>query len=57
MLKAPDVPSILFETGYLTNPVDASYIESAEGQKKIALGLRRAIEVHFARRLVDTARR
>ena len=57
VLKAPDVPSILFETGYLTNPVDASYIESAEGQKKIALGLRRAIEVHFARRLVDTASR
>jgi len=57
VLKAPDVPSILFETGYLTNPVDASYIESAEGQKKIALGLRRAIEVHFARRLIQTARR
>jgi N-acetylmuramoyl-L-alanine amidase len=57
VLKAPDVPSILFETGYLTNPVDASYIESAEGQKKIALGIRRAVEVHFARRLIGTTRR
>ncbi len=55
VLKAPDVPSILFETGYLTNAVDTSYIQSAEGRKQIALGMRRAIETHFARRLVDTA--
>ena len=57
VLKAPDVPSILFETGYLTNAVDVGYIHSPEGQKQIALGMRRAIEVHFARRLVDVARR
>ena len=57
VLKAPDVPSILFETGYLTNAVDVGYIHSPEGQKQIGLGMRRAIEVHFARRLVDVARR
>lgn len=57
VLKAPDVPSILFETGYLTNQVDTDYIHSPEGQKQIALGMRRAIETHFARRLVDVARR
>jgi N-acetylmuramoyl-L-alanine amidase len=57
VLKAPDVPSILFETGYLTNPTDAAYIHSPEGQKQIALGMRSAIETHFARRLVDTASR
>ena len=28
VLKAPDIPSILFESGYLTNQVDAG-IESA----------------------------
>jgi N-acetylmuramoyl-L-alanine amidase len=50
VLKAPDVPSILFETGYLTNPTDAAYIESAEGRKQIAAGMRSAIETHFARR-------
>ena len=50
VLKAPDVPSILFETGYLTNPGDAAYIESAEGRKQIAAGMRSAIETHFARR-------
>jgi N-acetylmuramoyl-L-alanine amidase len=49
VLKAPDIPSILFESGYLTNEVDAAYIRSAEGQAQIADGMRRAIEAHFAR--------
>ena len=56
VLKAPDVPSILFETGYLTNAIDTAYIHSPEGQKQIALGMRRAIEAHFARRLVAAGR-
>jgi N-acetylmuramoyl-L-alanine amidase len=50
VLKAPDVPSILLETGYLTNAADAAYIESPEGRKQIAAGMRSAIETHFARR-------
>jgi N-acetylmuramoyl-L-alanine amidase len=57
VLKAPDVPSILFETGYLTNPTDAAYISSPEGRRQIALGMRSAIETHFARRLVRVAGR
>jgi N-acetylmuramoyl-L-alanine amidase len=57
VLKAPDVPSILFETGYLTNAADAAYIDSPEGQKQIALGMKSAIEAHFARRLVRVAAR
>ena len=50
VLKAPDIPSILFESGYLTNEVDVGYIRSPQGQAQIADGLRRAIEAHFARR-------
>jgi N-acetylmuramoyl-L-alanine amidase len=57
VLKAPDVPSILFETGYLTNVVDAAYIESPEGQRQIAQGMKSAIETHFARRLYRIASR
>ena len=57
VLKAPDVPSILFETGYLTNATDTAYIDSAEGRKQIALGMKSAIETHFARRLVRVAGR
>ncbi len=57
VLKAPDMPSILFESGYLTNAQDASYIQSPQGQQQIAIGMRRAIEAHFARRLVRMAGR
>jgi len=57
VLKAPDVPSILFETGYLTNPTDAAYIASPEGRRQIALGMKSAIETHFAKRLVRVAAR
>lgn len=53
VLKAPDIPSILFESGYLTNQADAEYIQSPEGRRQIAEGMRRAIEAHFARRFLD----
>nr|MDQ4088432.1 N-acetylmuramoyl-L-alanine amidase [Pseudomonadota bacterium] len=52
VLKAPDIPSVLFESGYLTNERDAAFIQSPEGQSRIADGMRRAIEAHFARRLL-----
>ena len=51
VLKAPDMPSILFETGYLSNAQDAAFLDSAEGREKIAESVKRAVEVHFARRL------
>jgi len=51
VLKAPDTPSVLLETGYVTNPADARFLFSREGQRKIADGVRRAVEAHFARRL------
>ncbi len=57
VLKAPDVPSILFETGYLTNATDAAYIESPEGQQQIAEGMKDAIETHFARQRFRIASR
>lgn len=51
VLKAPDTPSVLFETGYISNRDDAAFLGSAEGRENIARGVARAIEVHFARRL------
>jgi N-acetylmuramoyl-L-alanine amidase len=51
VLKAPDTPSVLLETGYITNPNDARFLFSRQGQRKIADGVRRAVEAHFARRL------
>lgn len=51
VLKAPDMPSILFETGYISNPIDAAFIDSREGRAAIAQSIRRAVDVHFARRM------
>lgn len=52
VLKAPDTPSVLFETGYLSNDEDAAFLVSRAGQASIAKGAARAIEVYFARRRV-----
>ncbi|WEK43503.1 MAG: N-acetylmuramoyl-L-alanine amidase [Candidatus Sphingomonas colombiensis] len=51
VLKAPDMPSILFETGYISNPQDAAFLDSKSGRERIAESVKRAVEIHFARRL------
>jgi N-acetylmuramoyl-L-alanine amidase len=53
VLKAPDVPSVLLETGYISNPDDLKLLLSPEYREKIAVGVRRAVETHFARRLAE----
>ncbi|WP_308909815.1 N-acetylmuramoyl-L-alanine amidase [Pseudokordiimonas caeni] len=47
MLKAPDVPSVLIECGYLSNKDDARRLASAEGQRKIARSVSRAVDRYF----------
>jgi len=49
VLKSPDTPSILLETGYISNDQDGAMLASARGQQRIARGVARAITVHFAR--------
>ncbi len=51
VLKAPDMPSILFETGYISNAADATFLASKTGRDRIAESVRRAVEAHFARRM------
>jgi N-acetylmuramoyl-L-alanine amidase len=53
VLKAPDVPSILLETGYMSNEADSRRLLSIEGQRAIARGLRASVDAYFARRLAD----
>ncbi|MFT8451507.1 MAG: N-acetylmuramoyl-L-alanine amidase [Zymomonas mobilis] len=55
VLKAPDVPSVLMETGYISNPVEAARLFSRGYRENLALGVRRAIEIYFARRLARLA--
>lgn len=51
VLKSADVPSVLFEAGYLSNAGDAARLASSEGRQTFAEVTARAIRVHFARRL------
>lgn len=54
VLKAPDMPSALFEAGYITSAQDAALLGSKEGRERIAEGVAKGIGVYFARR--STAR-
>lgn len=49
VLRAPDVPSALFEAGFISNPEEASRLSSPEGQRRFAEAMARAIRVYFAR--------
>ena len=51
VLKAPDIPSVLFEAGYITSAQDAARLTSPAGRGRTAEGLARAVEIYFARRL------
>ncbi|HEY1721124.1 MAG TPA: N-acetylmuramoyl-L-alanine amidase [Magnetospirillaceae bacterium] len=48
VLKAPDVPSVLVESGYLTNRDDEQLLRKPEYRVKLAAALARAIERYFA---------
>lgn len=49
VLRAPDVPSALFEAGFISNPEDAGRLASPEGQRRFAEAMARAIRIYFAR--------
>lgn len=49
VLRAPDVPSALFEAGFISNPDEAGRLASPEGQRRFAEVMARAIRVYFAR--------
>lgn len=49
VLKSPDVPSVLFESGYISNVEDAAALTDPAARKRFAQAAARAIEVYFAR--------
>ncbi len=49
VLKAPDVPSILVELGFLSNQEDTSALTSARGRRKLISAFARAIDAYFSR--------
>lgn len=50
VLRAPDVPGVLFESGFVTNATDRDRLLNEDGREEYAEALARAIRVYFARR-------
>ena len=49
VLRAPDVPAVLFESGFVTNREDRAKLITEEGRNEYAEVLERAVRVYFAR--------
>ncbi len=49
VLRAPDVPSVLYEAGFISNANEANQLASPEGRAEFADVLARAIRIYFAR--------
>jgi len=47
VLKAPDVPSVLIELGYLSNSADAAQMDTARWRDGVADAIAAAVERHF----------
>lgn len=50
VLKSPDIPSVLVETGFITNPVEEKRLNSAAYQKQLADALYTGINTYFQSR-------
>jgi N-acetylmuramoyl-L-alanine amidase len=49
VLKAPDVPSVLVEMGFLSNPTDERNLRSRAYRKRFAAALKKGIDAYFTR--------
>ena len=49
VLKAPDIPSVLVETAFISNPEEEAKLRSGDYQERLADALMRGIERYFAR--------
>ena len=51
VLKAPDIPSVLLELGFLSNPDDEKRLTSDAWRDKTADAVAESIDVYFAKRI------
>jgi N-acetylmuramoyl-L-alanine amidase len=56
VLKAPDVPSVLIELGYVSNKGDLQHLVSESWRSKTVGSVAQAIEAFFAKRVVSVGR-
>jgi len=54
VLKAPDVPSVLVEMGFLSNPTDERNLRSRTYRRRFASAMKKGIDTYFSR--VEEAR-
>lgn len=47
VLRSPDVPSVLVEVGFISNPSDEANLGSRQHRVRLAGAIRRGIEMHF----------
>jgi N-acetylmuramoyl-L-alanine amidase len=50
VLKAPNIPSILIETAFISNPREEKNLRSASHQKKVAKAITRGVNKYFSRK-------
>jgi N-acetylmuramoyl-L-alanine amidase len=48
VLKAPDIPSVLVEMGFMSNPQDEAALRRADHRAKVAAAMKRAVDGYFA---------
>ncbi len=51
VLKAPDVPSVLLELGFLSNPEDEKLLTSDAWRERTAEAVAKSIDTYFAKRV------
>jgi N-acetylmuramoyl-L-alanine amidase len=49
VLKAPDIPSVLVETAFISNPAEEARLVSDSYQNELANALMKSIERYFSR--------
>lgn len=54
VLKAPDVPSVLLELGFLSNPDDEKLLTSEAWRDRTAEAVAKSIDTYFAKRLAQS---
>ncbi|MGD1934994.1 MAG: N-acetylmuramoyl-L-alanine amidase, partial [Candidatus Phaeomarinobacter sp.] len=55
VLKAPDVPSVLIELGFLTNSEDELSLTSSSWRRKTSLAIARGVDAYFAERHAEAS--
>jgi N-acetylmuramoyl-L-alanine amidase len=50
VLKSPDIPSVLIELGYLSNPADEGKFRNSDFYNRLSGAILRSVEKYFARK-------